>query len=146
MISLSQHFSLAEAVASEYAARHDIDNTPPPDVLENMRFAAQDMESVRSLLLFPIHVNSWYRCFALNLGLGGVATSAHLTGWAIDFICPQFGNPYDVATELQTHGLKFDQLILEYGWVHASFAPTMRQMTLTKRNATAPYQPGLLKP
>lgn len=143
-MQLSSHFSLEELTASEYAARHAIDNLPPLDALENLRRAAAGMEIVRGMLGAPIHVNSGYRSTRLNAAIGGVASSAHLTGHAVDFISPQFSAPHAVACAIREARIGFDQLILEYGWVHISFAPAMRGEMLTKRSASSPYEAGLL--
>lgn len=146
-MQLSVHFSLEELTASEYAARHGIDNTPPAAVVENLRKTATGMEKVRGILdALPIHVNSGYRCADLNRAIGGVPTSAHCDGWAVDFVCPRFGSTYLVACAIRDARppLRFDQLILEYGWVHISFAPTMRGELLTIKGPGRPYERGLL--
>ncbi len=77
---LSPHFSLEELTISDYAARHGIDNAPPPAVFETLQRTAQKMETVRRVLGYPIHVTSGFRCAELNKAIGGVPISAHLTG------------------------------------------------------------------
>lgn len=140
---LTRHFSLEEFTSSTVAANKGIDNAPPPNVLQNLRLMAQRLETVRSLLVQPIVITSGYRSQRLNAAVGGAPTSAHLTGWAADFVAPKFGSPYRCATAIAKSGIKFDQLILEYGWVHISFDPRMRGQCLTKRSASAPYGLGL---
>lgn len=128
MDSLSPHFTLAEMTATSHGP-----NVPPPEAVEHLQVTAAGMEQIRGLLGDrPIHVNSGYRSSAVNAAVGGVATSAHLTGYACDFVCPGFGTPLEICHVLATSPLKFDQLIQEGTWVHVSFAPTMRQEVLTK--------------
>ena len=135
MTQLSPHFSYEEAIKSATALAQGIDNTPPAEVLANMAAAAALLEAARSYLAQPMDIDSWYRCDALNVAVGGVEkpghVSAHETGWAIDFVCPAFGSPDEIVKFLILTGIKFDQLIQEGHWVHISFAPTMRQMVLT---------------
>ena len=144
-MQISAHFTLEELTVSEYAARHDLGNSPPPSVLDNLREAAAGMEAVRSALKSqPIHVTSGYRSPLVNAGVGGAPSSAHCNGYAVDFICPGFGSNYLVAQAIAKASIRFDQLILEYGWVHVSFAPTLRCECLTKKSASAPYEHGLI--
>lgn len=131
-MNLSPHFTLSEATFSSTAARMKISNVPSYYEIENMKIAAVGMESVRSLLGDkPIHIDSWFRSGILNGVIGGSKQSAHKDGYAIDFICPAYGSPLEIAQTIDKSGIRFDQLIQEGNWVHISFAPAMRQATLT---------------
>jgi hypothetical protein len=141
-MQLTEHFSLEEMTASEWAQRHDVENLPPPAIAARLKSTAENMELIRALLGVAIHVNSGYRSPQVNQGVGGAPTSAHCDGYAVDFQCPQKAN-YEAAQEIAGSDLEFDQLILEYGWVHISFAPAMRRELLTKRSMQSPYEPGL---
>ena len=69
---LSPHFTLAEFVTSQEAARRSIDNTPAPDVVERLRRTAAGLEAVRIRLGgAPIIVTSGYRSSQLNDAIGG---------------------------------------------------------------------------
>ena len=122
MTQLSPNFTLDEFVASDTAAMLGIDNTPPPEELACLEILADTMEKVRTLLGDkPITINSGYRCYELNVACGGADNSAHLSGLAADFVCPEFGTPLDICYVLEPHMLELgiDQLIWEYeGWVH----------------------------
>lgn len=127
LIQLSEHFSLAEATASQTASRRGIDNfNPPQDVLDNAIRTATKLEKVRALLGAPIHVNSWIRCPALNSYLGSRPTSQHVSGEAVDFIAPFYGSPLKICKLLISHKelIRWDQLILEHTWVHISWKAT----------------------
>jgi len=128
-MKLSSHFTLEEMVASQEAARHGIDNTPPADVVDRLRKTCQGLEAVRIVLgCAPIVVSSGFRCLELNRRLGSKDTSQHRTGEAADFICPGFGGPTVVAYALRDSGIEYDQLILEFDrWVHISFAAKRRR-------------------
>ena len=140
-MSLSPHFSLAEFTVSETAARRDIDNTPPAEVMPALKRTAQGLEAVRVRLgCAPIIVTSGYRSPALNAAIGGAAQSQHMTGEAADFICPRFGSPAEIAAALVDSGIAYDQLLLEFGrWIHISFSDTPRHHALSiDRTGTRP--------
>lgn len=129
-MKLSSHFTLAEALYSKTALKLGINNTASPAELEVMQKAAIGMERVRALLgNLPITVSSWLRCHALNLAVGSKESSQHRKGEAIDFNCFSFGSPLEICTLLAANAdlIRFDQLILENGWVHISFAVVSRK-------------------
>ncbi|UWZ82477.1 D-Ala-D-Ala carboxypeptidase family metallohydrolase [Occallatibacter riparius] len=144
-MQLSDHFSLDEMTFSSTAVRQSIDNTPPPDVVEHLKATAAGLEQVRALLGLPLNIDSGYRCPALNHAVGGVPTSAHVTGYAADFVCRSFGVPLEIVKKIQADGtIQFDQLIQEGTWVHISFDPKMRGQVLTAHfvNGKATYTQG----
>ena len=144
-MNLSENFTLEEATFSDTAVRLGIDNQPSPEQLENMKVTANGMESIRKLLGKPIRVNSWLRLPALNQAIGGALKSSHMDGWAVDFTCPAFGDPYKVAKALKESDIQVDQCIHEYGrWVHVSFAPEMRNQFLTIFKPDNKYKSGIL--
>lgn len=136
-MQFTEHFSFDELIASQEAVRRCIDNVPPADVIENLLATSKKLEVVREKLNFPILISSGYRSPKLNAVIGGAADSAHMDGFAVDFICPRFGSPVDICARIMASGIKFDQLIQEGTWVHISFAPAMRQQVLT-----AKFTPG----
>lgn len=138
-----EQFTLRELTRSDTAKRLNLDNQPKGETLKNLCKTAWAMVEVRDKLrsqdylgytkVNPIYVSSGYRSPELNKHIPGSSdTSAHTLGWAVDFKCPGFGTPYEVAAKIAASGIKFDQLIYEYGsWVHISFDPRMRQQVLT---------------
>jgi hypothetical protein len=130
-MQLTPHFNLDELTVSQTAARRGIDNDPPDAVVERLRKTCAGLEQVRALLGHPIFISSGYRSPELNAAIGGSDRSAHTQGWAADFICPAYGTPPDIVREIAGSGIKFDQLIEEFGrWVHISFDPRGRQQVL----------------
>jgi len=136
---LSPHFTLREMTNSATATRLGIDNSPPQDILANLRTLASNMERVRVILgNVPVVITSAYRCLALNNALKGAKNSSHLTGLAADFVVPKFGSARQVAVAIRDSDLKFDQLIYEIvgasQWVHLGFEARMRGDVMTYRN------------
>src|ERR1035437_4417494 len=107
-MQLSEHFTYEEAIASQTASRLGINNHPSTEILSNMESAANQLEKVRDVLGQPISVSSWYRCQAVNNAVGGVGKSAHMTGWAIDLNCYNFGTLRDVVKAVTNAGVPFD--------------------------------------
>jgi hypothetical protein len=133
-VQLSPHFSLSEFTISQTASRLGVDNTPDETVIARLKQTAEGMEEVRDLLGGkPILISSGYRSLPVNRALGSSDTSAHVKGYAVDFICPAFGSPLAICKALsKSKGFEFDQLIEEKGqWVHISFDPRMRREVLT---------------
>ena len=145
IIMLSSHFSLAEFIVSESAARLNIDNQPPVDLMPNLEMTALKMESVRVLLgNKSIIVTSGYRSPMLNKAINGSPNSAHPKGMAVDFICPKFGTPLQICQEIAKSSLIYDQLIYEYGrWVHLGFSknkPRKQILTIDKHGTRVGLQ------
>ena len=132
MTKLSEHFTLEELTFSATAQRKQIDNKPPAEVLDNMKRLAAGLEEVRAALgNKPMRINSGYRSPKLNRAVGGARLSAHMAGYAADFVCPEFGSPLKIVKALAATGIQFDKLIQEGTWVHISFAPEARRQLLT---------------
>lgn len=125
---LTEHFTLEEFLRSETAAKRGIDNMPPAksDIHDNLKKLANTLEKVRAIFGKPIHINSGYRCPALNTAVGGVSNSAHLKGYAADIRINGVA-PKDVTRRIAESGIKFDQCIDEGTWTHLSMDPRMRQ-------------------
>jgi len=145
-LQLTEHFSLEEATVTSHT---DLNNYPPPEVLRVIEQVAKRMEVVRACLgNRGIRVNSWYRSPEVNKRVGGSSKSQHTKGEAIDFICPSYGTPYEVAQALVADKeiLMFDQLIYENTWVHISFVipPTIPRLeVLTYLPETKTYTIGV---
>lgn len=130
---LTEHFTIEELTASDYAARHGIDNTPDEDAIQNLLQLAQTLELIRETLGQPVTVNSGFRCFRLNQAIGGDPNSSHMRGLAADIVCRPFGPALSVCKAIATiRGLRFDQIIHEFGsWCHIGIGPRMRGELLT---------------
>jgi len=121
---LSRYFNWAEVTRSDIAERKGILNSLPLALVPSAQYTAYKMDEVRMMLNRPVLISSWYRSLELNRMLGSKDTSAHVQGLGVDWICPEFGLPFEVAKHLASRksSLDFDQLILEHTWIHISFA------------------------
>lgn len=145
IVQLSPHFSLAELTASGKADQLGIDNTPSPQIVENMHRLATLLEEVRDLVGAPVHVSSGYRCVLLNKAVGGETASAHLLGLAADIYVE--GVPHKLlAQRIRDSGIEFDQLIYEIDWVHVGLSlGKPRHEVLTKPPVRGQrYLPGIV--
>ena len=155
MVYLSQHFSLAEFIASETATRRAIDNSLPVDLEPAAHETARMLERIRDYLKhlsgrdIPMQITSGYRCLALNRAIGSSDTSDHVLACAADFRAPAFGTPTRIAEALasQVSLLGIGQLINEYpdrsGWVHVSTRPTVKAVNRIITITGAGTTPGI---
>lgn len=129
---LSTNFTIDEFCASQTAAREDIDNDLPIELLSTAKRTAYGLEMVRTLLGDkPILISSGYRSAALNAAVKGSMGSQHLVAEAVDFTCPAFGTPAQVVNAIVKSQLYYDQCILEFNrWVHISFNDRNRKQAL----------------
>lgn len=154
-MQLSPSFSLAELSRSEAAARRGLDNTPPPEVVENLRaLCLRVLQPLRNGIGRPLRVNSGYRGPAANRAVGGAASSQHIKGEAADIECAGVDTKR-LAQTIVDLSLPFDQLILEFhvvgeprsGWVHVSHKRNGPQRGEVLRAVRLPagvsYLPGL---
>jgi zinc D-Ala-D-Ala carboxypeptidase len=128
-MNLSEHFTLEEMIRSQTASRIGIDNTPDAEEIENGRLLCSLLlEPARAILSkalgreVSMHIDSAFRCRALNRAVGGSETSVHPNFLAGDVIP---GLPSDVSLRMafdllrKNFDLPYDQIILECNeWIH----------------------------
>ena len=144
-MKLSKNFALEEFLRSQTAARHGIDMTPPPEVVDNLKeLVTTCLQPLRDDVGAAIFISSGYRPRQLNGLIGGSLTSAHIDGRAADFVVAGM-TPLDACRRIAEMELPFDQCIHEFGrWVHLGIAKVNRGELLTAYRATRPvYQFGL---
>ena len=127
-MKISDHITYAEAIHSNTAKRRGIDNTPSEIQVLSMKLLADKIfEPLRKFVGGPIKVNSFFRSVALNEAIGGVASSQHCKGQAIDI-----DDVYGRKTNAEMYkwiqeNLDYDQMIWEFGtdtqpnWIHISY-------------------------
>jgi hypothetical protein len=121
---LSPHFSLEEMVASDYAARHGIDNEPSALVIVNLSALCADVLEPLRAILGPIRVTSGYRSAELNPLVGGAVNSDHMLGLAADIVAPPRSIDELGAVVRSQLRLPIKQCIREFGaWIHISRIP-----------------------
>lgn len=151
-MKLSANFSLNELTKSDTATRHDIDNTPTMQVIENLQDLVDNVLQPLREKFGPIVVTSGYRSPAVNTKIGGSTTSDHCHGYAADFEVLGMDNR-ELALYIRNN-IKFKQLILEFyrdgvpdsGWVHCSFQKDANKgqvLTAKKVNGRTQYVNGI---
>lgn len=151
-MNLTEHFLYEELIASDWADRNGLDNSPPDSLLPNLTRLAKALELVRMAVgNRPVVVSSGYRSPALNRAVGGSRTSAHMDGRAADIRVAGM-RALDVARAVRDAGFDvFDQVIYEGGrvpWVHVGIAadgkaPRGMLMTASFVDGRAVYSYGL---
>lgn len=140
-MNLSANFTLDEVTHSQTAARMGINNDVPLDLLMNVKKAALGMEQVRAALGGkPVLVSSWYRCPELNAAVGSKPNSIHLTGLAVDFTCPAFGDVDAVVKKIMSTSIAYQQIIREFDrWVHIAFNGAGRHALIIDKKGARAY-------
>ena len=117
-MKLSENFTLAELTATSTG----VDNTPDQKIINSLSVLVQKvLQPARETLGKPITVNSGYRSVAVNKAVGGVATSQHCKGEAVDLTTGTKEGNRELFAILSD--MEFDQLIDErdMSWIHVSY-------------------------
>ena len=135
IINLSEHFSLRELTKTNTG----IANVPSEAQVENLRRVCRWLERLRKRWNDkygdgddPIIINSGFRSPAVNKAVGGVPTSNHLTGCAVDIRCIGMEQALRYAAILldisDMSREDFDELLIEQKrsviWIHFAVRPT----------------------
>ena len=116
---VSLHLTWGETTTTDHLEFMDAQHDLCPAIVNNItRFANGLFEEAREVV-GPLHVNSLYRCPALNAVLPGHAKfSRHMDGLAADLV-PLDMPMLDAYKALLKSRVAYDQLIWEYGrWIH----------------------------
>ncbi len=128
-MKLSEHFDLAELCKTKTG----MENVPNEEQVNNLRRVCQWLEKLRKRWndLYgegddPIIINSGFRSPAVNKAVGGVPTSNHLTGCAVDIRCVGMEQALRYAAILldisDLNHEDFDELLIEQKksvvWIH----------------------------
>jgi hypothetical protein len=152
-MKLTNNFTLEEMTKSETALRHNMDNTPTVEVVENLQTLAEKvLQPIREHFARGVKVSSGYRAPEVNAAVGGSKTSDHCKGMAADIEIPGLPNA-ELAQWIEAN-LEFTQVILEFytpgipdsGWVHVSYDPAnlkKQSLTAVKQEGKTVYLPGL---
>ena len=134
--NLSEHFTLAEMCKTSVKLK----NVPNDAQVENLKRLCSWLEMLRSEWNKrygegndPIIINSGYRSPEVNKAIGGVATSNHLTGCAVDIHVAGIEQLIRYATILldisDESQEDFDELLIERSpkgtyWLHFAVRPS----------------------
>ena len=129
IMKLSEHFGLAELCKT----RTGIENVPNEAQMENLKRVCRWLERLRKRWNYlygegddPIIINSGFRSPEVNKAVGGVPTSNHLTGCAVDIRCIGMEQALRYASILldisDMSREDFDELLIEQKrsvvWIH----------------------------
>ena len=127
---LSEHFTLGELTKSN--SHPEVYNIPSHEAIANLTNLSKWLEVLRERAGTPIRINSGYRSPQLNKRIGGVPTSNHLTGCAVDIRVSGMEQLIRYAAILLDYADEskqdFDELLIErnrYGaiWLHFAVRP-----------------------
>lgn len=105
----ARYFSLDELLAKNDRSEL-IDLIQDPAKVANMQSLLSILDNLREEFGKPIIINSFYRDSAHNLRVGGVKTSKHLRGAAVDITSSDFDSLYQVVM----HSVKYNWRVLSY--------------------------------
>ena len=105
----ARYFSLEEILAKNDRSEL-IDLIQDPAKVSNMQSLLSVLDDLREDFGKPIIINSFFRDSVHNLRVGGVKTSKHLIGAAVDITSPDFDNLYQVVI----HSAKSNWRVLPY--------------------------------
>ena len=144
-MKLSEHMTLAELCKTNTG----IENVPSEAQVENLKRLCRWLERLRRRWNDkygdgddPIIINSGFRSAAVNKAVGGVPTSNHLTGCAVDIRCIGMDQALRYAAILldisDMSREDFDELLIEQKrsvvWIHFAVKPSCnRRCTNFKR-------------
>ena len=132
--NLSEHMTLAELTKTNTG----IENVPSEAQVENLKRVCRWLERLRKRWNDkygdgddPIIINSGFRSAAVNKAVGGVPTSNHLTGCAVDIRCIGMEQALRYAAILldisDMSREDFDELLIEQKrsviWIHFAVRP-----------------------
>ena len=114
-MKLTEHFTLEEMLHSETAEKKHIENRINAEEVNNLvRLCTKVLEPLRAHFGTSIHINSGFRCKALNEAVKGAANSYHLKGRAVDIPMRPGWLAY-----IRDH-LPHTELINEGSWIHVA--------------------------
>ena len=134
-MKLSEHMTLAELCKTNTG----IENVPNEAQVENLKRVCRWLERLRKRWNDkygdgddPIIINSGFRSEAVNKAVGGVPTSNHLTGCAVDIRCIGMEQALRYASILldisDMSREDFDELLIEQKrsviWIHFAVRPS----------------------
>jgi len=135
LMKLSEHMTLAELTKT----KQHIENVPNEAQVENLKRVCRWLERLRKRWNDkygdgddPIIINSGFRSPEVNKAVGGVPTSNHLTGCAVDIRCIGMEQALRYASILldisDMSREDFDELLIEQKrsvvWIHFAVRPS----------------------
>lgn len=145
-IKMMSYFTIEELCRSNKAQMLGISNTPSKEVMRNLQDLIDNvLDPLRRAYGRPIIINSGYRCYSLNVAVGGVKNSAHLKGFAADITGGNKAENRILWNLVRSLNLPIDQCIDEKDmlWVHVSYDKTRNRrefLRMTQKNGKKYYE------
>ncbi len=124
---LSVHLSLAQAIKSDTAKKHGLDNTPSAAEKENLKQLGTNIyDKIYNKFDGNVKLTSVFRNSEVNAKVGGSSTSQHRYGQALD-IKGTNGITNKQIFKYVKDNLDYHQIIWEFGsttepsWVHIGY-------------------------
>lgn len=136
-MKISKNFRMKEFTRSKKATELKIDNGKVPEFVKNniKELVFQVLQPLRDAIDKPIIINSGYRCLKLNTAVGGVPTSQHVQGQAVDMKVDGMTS-YEIAQAVLDLHLPYDQMILYDDFIHISIGTRDRRQLLYNKSYT----------
>ena len=129
---IPKYFSFTEMISTASTSQEN--NLPDwDDINRLLELCRWILDPAREMYGKPIVVTSGFRSPSLNLLVGGVPTSQHMSGLAADLRCEDSKALFDLIAESD---LPFDQLIYyqKRKFVHVSYSPTYRHEVIVRNS------------
>lgn len=85
----SNYFTVEDLINSDTASRQGIDNQPSAEIRKELEMTVHKLNFIAAIVHIKgttMRVISGYRCPKLNESVGGIRTSLHMQGRAVDFV------------------------------------------------------------
>ena len=123
------YFTVDDLIKSHTARLRQIDNQPSDEIRKELEMTACKLNVIGLNVLTmgaTIHVTSGYRCEALNRIVGGVKTSLHMQGRAVDFVVSDNKIKHalyeTLATQSARERLRICELLEHKNYIHIGFS------------------------
>ena len=124
----SNYFTVDDLIKSHTARLRQIDNQPSDEIRKELEMTACKMNVISlytQMLGATISITSGYRCEELNKVVGGVKTSLHIQGRAVDFVVSDNKIKHELYVSLlspEAHErLRICELIEHKTYIHIGF-------------------------
>lgn len=135
---LSKYLSYQQAIKSDTAKKHKLDNSPNAAEIENLKHLGKNIyDKIYEKFNGNVKLTSVFRNGPVNKKVGGSSTSQHRFGQALD-IQGTNGVTNKQIFKYVKENLDYHQIIWEFGsttepnWVHVGYKPSGNRKTNTR--------------
>lgn len=122
------YFTVADLIKSHTARLRQIDNQPSDEIRKELEMTACKLNVIglyAHMMGATIQVTSGFRCEELNEIVGGVKTSLHMQGRAVDFVVSDNKVKHELYVSLMSQEarerLRICELIEHKTYIHIGF-------------------------